>query len=228
MNTENKTPIKIDQYFMNARTRFDLIDLIPNDVTRVLEIGCGIGKTGKALFEKKQCKIVGLDISDQVISIANQQNCYEKLIVADLDQSFIPTEIENEKFDCILYPDVLEHLKDPWKVVNIHTNNLLNANGYLIASIPNIRHFSILKDLFLKGNWQYQNMGILDRTHLRFFTKKTMVNLFQQSDNQLTINLVKSRGLSGPKYLKMLNKLMFNYLEELLTIQYLIVAQKKE
>ncbi len=92
---------------------------MPEKVEKVLEVGCGIGRTGKAIIEKKKSKAVGLDISPEAIEVAKELGCYEKLLVCDLDKCEIPLEIEKEKFDCILYPDVLEHLRDPWQDTKI-------------------------------------------------------------------------------------------------------------
>jgi hypothetical protein len=96
----------------------------------------------------------------------------------------------------------------------------------MISSIPNIQHIYIIKDLLLKGEWSYQEMGILDRTHLRFFTKKTMIALFEQAGLQITY--LKPRSFSGPKLLKSINRFTDNSLEQLLATQYLICAKNKK
>ena len=214
----------LDPYFLNSRTRFDLIELIPYTPKSVLEVGCGIGKTGKAIVDKYGSKVIGIDLSAEAIEVATRQGCWEKLIVCDLDRTPIPMEIENYRFDCIMYPDVLEHLKSPWNIIKAHLD-LLNPSGVMIASIPNIRHIYVMKDLLFKGNWTYTEMGILDRTHLRFFTKKTMINLFEQAN--LKVTCIKPRSFSGPSLLKSINRLNHHLLEEFLTVQYLICACRK-
>jgi 2-polyprenyl-3-methyl-5-hydroxy-6-metoxy-1,4-benzoquinol methylase len=183
-------------YYEQARVRHDMMALITESPESVLEVGCGIGKTGMAIKEKHGCKVTGIDISAIAIDVARKKGCYEKLLACDLDQIAIPAEIQSERFDFIIYPDVLEHLKDPWETVRLH-EKLLKPGGAMIASVPNIRHCSILKDLLFTGNWNYQQFGILDRTHLRFFTRKGM------------------------------NWLLLNSMEEFLTMQYLILARRK-
>ncbi len=224
MSNSSETILRLDPYYLQAHVRFDLINLMPTAPKTVLEFGCGIGKTGKAITDKYDSQITGVDLSVEAIEVAKQQNCYQKLIIANLDQTPIPSEIENEQFDCILYPDILEHLKDPWGVIRSHLN-LLAPNGVMIASIPNIRHIYILKDLILKGTWTYQDMGILDRTHLRFFTKKEMIRLFEQAN--LRVIQIKPRSFSGPSLLKKINRLNGVFLEEFLTTQYLITVTRK-
>ena len=94
----------------------------------------------------------------------------------------------------------------------------------MIASIPNIRHYSVIINLLLKGDWCYKDMGLMDRSHIRFFTKKTMLSLFTR-DN-LKVTLIKPRSLSGSPLIKKINQLLFNSFDEFLTVQYLICAQK--
>lgn len=215
--------VTLDKYYLNSIVRKDLINLMPEKVSTVLEVGCGIGKTGKAIVERKKATVVGIDISEEAIAYAKTLNCYQKLLVCNLDKFPVPQEIEQETFDCILYPDVLEHLRNPWDLLRSHVQ-ILNNNGYMIASIPNIRHYYIIKSLLFKGQWIYQDMGIMDRSHMRFFTKKTMLDLFKIDG--LEITLIKPRSLSGSKLIKNLNRFLFNSLEDFLATQYLICVKK--
>ena len=129
----------------------------------------------------------------------------------------------SDYFDCILCLDVLEHLQDPWRVLRKLTG-WLRPNGTVVASIPNVRYKSVVMDLAFRGKFDYQNAGILDRTHLRFFTRSSAVSLLQS----VGLAVVKVRpqptevgGLSG-----MLNVLSFGYFRDLLTWQYLIASVK--
>ena len=90
-------------------------------------------------------------------------------------------EFLSERFDVILLLDVLEHLLDPWIVLKKLVEHNLNVNGSIIVSLPNIRHYSALFPLLFKGEWKYQKSGILDKTHFRFFTKKSCLELFARS-----------------------------------------------
>jgi hypothetical protein len=84
-----------------------------------------------------------------------------------------------ESVDCIVYGDVLEHLRDLWAALKMHVSHL-RENGWVLACIPNIQYWTTLYNL-LQGKWDYQDSGILDRTHLRFFTHKTVRELFEQA-----------------------------------------------
>lgn len=87
---------------------------------------------------------------------------------------------QHAQFDLVIVADVLEHMTDPWRVVR-QARELLSNEGFIVASIPNVRHISIIAGLFLKGRWDYADAGILDRTHLRFFTRTSIRDMFQDS-----------------------------------------------
>jgi 2-polyprenyl-3-methyl-5-hydroxy-6-metoxy-1,4-benzoquinol methylase len=89
-----------------------------------------------------------------------------------------PDDAPDRAFDCVVFNDVLEHLDDPWRVLR-ETSSLVAPGGSVVASIPKVRHYSVLLPLALHGRWTYRDSGILDRTHVRFFTRATMVELFE-------------------------------------------------
>ena len=101
-------------------------------------------------------------------------------------------ELPNGYFECITFNDVLEHLVDPYMVLT-KMKDKLATNGIIVCSIPNIRHFYALKTLLLKKQWKYEESGIFDRTHLRFFTQKSIVDMF----NSLDYKILKMQGING-------------------------------
>lgn len=142
---------------------------------RILDIGCGSGRTGHEM-KKKGNYIVGLDISNEQIEIARQR--LDKAYQADLTQvNDLP--FSNERFDVIVFGDVLEHLVDPGSILKCY-KRFLEKDGKIIISIPNIaNYFMRLKLLF--GKFEYSDVGFLDETHLRFFTLKTSREMIQNS-----------------------------------------------
>lgn len=159
---------------------YQVVQMIKPDST-ILEIGCATGYTGKFLKEKRNCKMYAIEIDKDAVKLAEPY--YEKIIVGDIEDKKVLKEANlsfQTKFDYILCMSVLEHLKNPKKVL-IWLKDFLEPDGSLIACIPNIAHWSIrLKLLF--GNFDYEKgvfgtdhgKGIMDETHLRFFTLKTM------------------------------------------------------
>ncbi len=140
---------------------------------RVIDFGCATGYFSQ-LLTKKGCRVTGVELNPDAARVA-EQYC-EQVIVADLDLVQLSEILPGQAFDVAIFGDTLEHLRDPWRVLK-ETHQLLNAEGYVVASIPNIAHGSIRLAL-LQGRFEYTELGILDNTHLRFFTRKTVEELF--------------------------------------------------
>ncbi|WP_425060457.1 hypothetical protein SCACP_11710 [Sporomusa carbonis] len=147
--------------------RHEIIALInkPKDhAFAVLDVGCACGGTLlqiKNLYNNAE--IFGIEINENAAVIAK---LFADVIAADIEKTPLP--YPNEYFDYIILADVLEHLLDPWKTLE-NLKSYLKSDGKILASIPNVMHFNVLRNL-LQGNWTYEDAGILDRTHVRFFT----------------------------------------------------------
>lgn len=142
----------------------------------VVDFGCATGYLAR-LLTQRGCKVVGVEISPEAAVIA-EQFC-ERVVVADLDFTSVAEILPNEKFDVAVFGDVLEHLRDPWKMLE-QVRSILKPDGYVVTSIPNIAHGAIRLAL-LQGKFDYEKQGILDNTHLRFFTRKSVEDLFESS-----------------------------------------------
>jgi 2-polyprenyl-3-methyl-5-hydroxy-6-metoxy-1,4-benzoquinol methylase len=95
---------------------------------------------------------------------------------------FFPDDLPaGESFDCIVFNDVLEHVVDPWSMLD-RAKERLAPGGRIVASIPNVRHYIVVRNLALRGRWDYADWGVLDRTHLRFFTRASIEELFETAD----------------------------------------------
>ncbi|MFZ7133933.1 MAG: glycosyltransferase [Eubacteriales bacterium] len=160
--------------------RYDIVNLIREDDKKILDIGCGAGATGLALINRRDCELHGVETHPIAASIA--QNHYKQVHGADIEQFQLP--YPKNYFDVIIFADVLEHLKEPQKVI-LRIAPYLRPGGTLVCSIPNIMHAEALLPL-LMGYWNYVSAGILDRTHLRFFTPLTVHTLFPPDIFQIT------------------------------------------
>ncbi len=150
-----------------------MIDNAPEDPIRVLEIGCACGATLLRIkHEYKNAELYGIELNSASAKVASQY-CIVKS--EDIEQSHL--SFEENFFDYILFADVLEHLYDPLKVLAT-MKRYLKKDGHIVASIPNIMHYTVVAGL-LGGNFTYEDAGILDRTHLRFFTWNEIVRLFR-------------------------------------------------
>lgn len=144
--------------------RKDVLRICPPGLAKkVLEIGCGTGETLAYMKRMGLAKhVTGIERSSACVGRVNPD--VDAFLHMDAEQ-FEP----NEQYSGILLLDVLEHLVEPFVLLK-RLVSCLAPNGYILISIPNIRNLGILKSLIFHGEWEYQDSGILDRTHLRFFT----------------------------------------------------------
>jgi 2-polyprenyl-3-methyl-5-hydroxy-6-metoxy-1,4-benzoquinol methylase len=154
-----------DSYYQNARP--EIVNLVPNSATKILELGCGAGHTGAAVKCRQKAHVTGIEMEATAALVAAK--CLDQVWQEDIDSFEFPWE--EESFDCIIAGDILEHLRDPWRVLR-HAYRLLTPNGVIVVSIPNVGFFDIIHSL-LTGRFDYEDAGLLDRTHLRFFTRST-------------------------------------------------------
>lgn len=204
--------------------RWDLISFVSEGNNRILEIGCGEGNTGKALKEQgKAVEVVGVEKVPEIAEIAKTK--IDKVLCADVETIELLTSTGD--FDYIIMGDVLEHLYDPWICVN-KLGRYLKKGGVLIASIPNIRNWRIIKSLVLKGEWNYSSDGLLDDTHLRFFTKRSILKLFSSKDFVLhrLIPKFEFRPTYKSGIIKQFNNITLGLFEDFLTFQYIVIARK--
>lgn len=195
------------------QTRLDLLPLIDKTYSKVIEFGCGQGQTLKYLKEHR--------IANQTYGIENHppsfkiaQNHVDNIWQADAQTFPIPKKL---KFDLILLPDILEHLIDPWTfLTKLHKNT--KPNTEIIVSIPNVQHYTIIINL-LKGQWPYANSGIMDRTHLRYFTKLSATQMFLDTNYQIIT--VKYNGGTLTSWKSLLNSLSQNRIKPWFVSQWL-------
>jgi len=209
---------KENDYFSQVRSEIE--DLLPSYSEETLDIGCGDGATLEWVKATKRCeKTYGIEISES--SYLKAKKILDETLNINIEKE--KNFFMKKKFDLILVLDVIEHLIDPWKFLNL-IKSRLNEGGSIIISVPNIRHYSILKDLIFFGNWEYCQSGILDRTHLRFFTKKSLKKIFKKE--KLNIEMLKKYPIDYSGKAKILNKISFNLFSDFLTQQYIFKLKK--
>ena len=176
-------PIPLTQsvpYYTNINP--ELLSRVPLHARRVLEVGCGAGRFAQAFLARNPAAhYVGVEL----LAAAAQQAAMvlRDVITGDIEQAPILAELDRvragELFDTLIFGDVLEHLRDPWHVL-AELRARTAVGGICVACIPNVAHWSVLQQQ-LKGRWDYADAGLLDRTHLRFFTMQTAVEMFRQA-----------------------------------------------
>jgi 2-polyprenyl-3-methyl-5-hydroxy-6-metoxy-1,4-benzoquinol methylase len=164
-----------------ASTHSKIVSLVP-PATRVLEFGCATGYMSKVLKERLECTVVGIEIDRNAAALAEKHT--ERVIVGDAEKIDYAAELAGEEFDVVLLADVLEHLKEPADVLR-RVRPFVAENGVVVASIPNIAHASVRLAL-LGGEFRYREWGLLDDTHLRFFTRASIQDLFEETGYVIT------------------------------------------
>ena len=142
----------------------------------VLELGCATGYVSRILAERR-CRVVGVDGNAEAAAEA-RRGCVE-VVVADLDTIDCGVVLGDRRFDVILCGDVLEHLKEPSRLL-AQLRPLLRPGGYVVASLPNVAHASVVAEL-LAGRFNYGPWGLLDDSHLRFFTRESIRECFERA-----------------------------------------------
>ena len=166
---------KDPDYFDLARP--ELLAMVPPEARRVLDVGCGAGRLGQAVKARQEARVVGVEI-DQTAARAVRQRLDEVI-----EQDIETLDFDQNAFDCIVCGDVLEHLREPGRLLQ-RARRWLSRQGRLVASIPNIRHHSVVRSL-LQGNWTYEPAGLLDDGHLRLFTRRAIQELFAAAGYRL-------------------------------------------
>lgn len=212
---------KTADYFAHARK--EITPLLPSQPGRVLEIGCGSGATlGWLRRDRRAIHTVGVEISEAAADTA-RVHAHE---VYCLDFERVELEGRDCQFNLILCLDVLEHMVNPWHVIDRLVSQYLAPGGSLIVSLPNVRHHSVVLPLLFGGRWEYQEAGLLDRTHLRFFTRDTAIDLLTHRHLD-SVHCIGS-GFEWPSRKGVFNALTAGVFRELLTYQYLLTARKKD
>ena len=209
---------KSQSYF--NRARLDILPLFPEGVGRVLEVGCGNGATLDYLKKSGMAK----EVHGMELMMALEAEAREKvdfLWVGDAVE--LVKTLEPRQYDVILCLDVLEHLVDPWSFLS-SLQGLLVPGGCVIASIPNLRTLPVLWHLAVGGRFDYASQGIMDQTHLRFFTKKTALSLMG-SGGLTVVDWRRSPMARGSKS-QWFNFFTLGLFRDFLTEQYLVKALK--
>lgn len=198
----------------HSHVRRDVFPLIPRG-GKVLDFGGGDGATAAALKAAGHVDCIG--VADLVPP--DPAHAIDFSFQGDLSRPEALARIaaDHGPFDTILCLDILEHLVDPWTMV-AHLHGLLKPGGCIVASVPNVRHYSVLLPL-LGGHWRYRDAGVLDRTHLRFFTRDTAVELMTSSG--LAVEQVKANA-RGRRRDQMLQRLSGGLFSGVMALQYLV------
>jgi GT2 family glycosyltransferase/2-polyprenyl-3-methyl-5-hydroxy-6-metoxy-1,4-benzoquinol methylase len=215
--------MKADNYYDYQRP--EVLEMVPVSATKILDIGCGAGWLGKQIKRRQNAVVWGIEIIESAAKLALER--LDRVWNSSVEQAL--DDIPPRSLDCIILADVLEHLIDPWSTL-VRLREKLVDGGTVVASIPNVQHWSVLKNL-LEGSWTYAYEGLLDRTHLRFFTRKSARALFENAGLKIIKVEATRRGTEQPpaELLEVLgdaNLDVSGLAEDSQVFQFLILAQQ--
>jgi 2-polyprenyl-3-methyl-5-hydroxy-6-metoxy-1,4-benzoquinol methylase len=180
---------KDESYFAQARA--DYVDALAEDVEAVLEIGCSSGATGAlALAQGKCTRYCAVELSPKCAETAQER--ITEVVVGDVEELELPWA--EASFDALILGEVLEHLRNPWRVL-VRLRTLLRPGAQVFASTPNVAHRDIVL-MLLRGRWDLTDWGAMDATHLRWFTPASLRDAFEQSG--YVVDRVGPLGALGP------------------------------
>lgn len=205
--------------------RHEMLRCIPQESSVILDVGCAVGSFGHLIKSKRSAEVWGVEINDYAASIAAKK--LDKVICGAFDETI---DLPENHFDCIVFNDVLEHFVDPYSAL-LYSKTLLRDGGKIVASIPNVRYFDNIWKLLVDKNWEYTQNGILDRTHLRFFTRNSIIKTFNDLGYEIEsiegINPLEKEHPHRAKKFRILNSILLNKIEDMRYIQFAVVAYPK-
>ncbi len=211
---------KFGEYFSSANE--GLLPYIPYGVKRVLDMGCGEGRLGELIRNERNCEVFGIEMNTNTAEIAKKR--LDRVFCVDIEKASLPF---SEDIDVVVFSYILEHLNDPWQVLR-NAAKWLKPDGLIIASLPNAAHYSIILDL-IRGRWDYIPFGLLCVTHLRFFTRHTIEEMFAQTGYTVVTLEPENFAVHRNRDLfAMLNKRhhIENFSEEIFHTGYIVVAKR--
>jgi len=207
--------------------RLDLIEMLPpGGGLKVLELGAGDGAT---LREAKRRGLATYTVGIELVAPASSAappdgedaTAPDRFLYGDVES--LALDLPSDAFDVILCGDVLEHLVDPWRVVRRLVQHLV-PGGVFLSSVPNVRNHRLLRKVVLSGDFGYEEAGLLDRTHLRFFCRKNVRELFE-SAGLVVEEIAENMGGYG-RHHQLLDRLTFGLLHDFFVFQFRTLARR--
>ncbi len=211
----------LSEYFRNQR--HEMLDFIPAEATVFLEVGCGEGAFADHLKKTRAqvgspVEVWGVEMDP--VAAAKAAAVLDRVLQGDVAK--VCSDLPAGHFDCLVLNDVIEHVVDPVSLIG-SLRPLLKPGGFLVASLPNVRYFFNVVDLAVHGRWDYTDEGILDRTHLRFFTRSSMIRLMDECG--FTVETMAGINPTGSLKFRLVNLLTFRRWSDMQYLQFACLAR---
>jgi 2-polyprenyl-3-methyl-5-hydroxy-6-metoxy-1,4-benzoquinol methylase len=197
-----------------------MLNYLPETAKKILDIGCGNGAFSSLVKEKNNAEVWGIELMEEEAKVA--LNVLDKVFIGACENHL--DALPEQYFDVIYLNDVLEHLVDPYSVLE-SLKSKLAPNGVVISSIPNVRFFRTFSKVFFSKDWKYEDHGVMDKTHLRFFTGKSIKRMYDESG----YSIITHEGINVTKSIKpILFNILFLFTQmDVRNVQYATVAKIK-
>ncbi|MGK2947045.1 MAG: class I SAM-dependent methyltransferase [Acidimicrobiales bacterium] len=202
-----------------ANPRTEVTVLIPSQARRVLDVGCSAGVMGAALRARGH-HVTGIEVDPELAAMARA--LLDEVVEGDVERMAVGQELSDQTYDCVVFADVLEHLRDPWTVVRWGAERVA-PGGSLVMSLPNVRHAKTFWSLARHRRWPYDAIGIFDRTHLRFFARSNLDDLV--AGTPFEIVAVRRHSLLTLRHGSRWNRLA-PFMGDLGTLQFIVRAER--
>lgn len=198
--------VETDIYYGNVRN--DMLDYLPPKISRSIEFGCSQGLFSQRVKELHKAEVWGVDIDEA--SVKKAAVILDKALAGDAMQ--IIDQLPDDYFDCLICNDFLEHLPRPDLFIKKITR-VMTSGAVIVASVPNVRSWSNILELLVRKEWRYKDSGILDRTHLRFFTLKSFERFLTEC--RLEVEIVQGTRPSSSKVFLLTNLLTLGFISDM-------------
>jgi 2-polyprenyl-3-methyl-5-hydroxy-6-metoxy-1,4-benzoquinol methylase len=201
-------------------TRLEMLKYLPKTSKKILDIGCGNGAFASIVKQKNDAEVWGIELMEEEAKVA--VDVLDKVFVGNCEKHI--DGLPEGYFDVIYMNDVLEHLVDPYSVLETLKSKLA-PNGIVISSIPNVRFFRTFSKVLFSKDWKYDEYGVMDKTHLRFFTGKSIRRMYEELGYSISTH-------EGINVTKSIRPILFNILflftqMDVRYVQYATVAKVK-
>ncbi len=209
---------KSKKYYANSRP--EMQELLPKNVRTLLDVGCGNGAMASKLKEKYNLEVWGVEFMEKEVQIA--RNKLDHVINATIEKGI--EELPENYFDVIYFNDVLEHLTNPNEILEM-IKSKLSSNGKIVSSIPNVRYHKVFQQYIFKKDWRYEEAGVMDFTHLRFFTSKSIKKMYSEAGYEI----ISHKGINKTKSLMpyLYNLFLLFTARDMFYVQYATIVQKR-
>lgn len=210
--TDSQLP---QNYYDGARS--EMLAFAPVAAKAILEVGCGRGQFAAELKKRTGATTWGVEINLE--AAAEARKCLDRVLIGDIEKEL--KDLPSSYFDYVVFNDVLEHLVDP-KGILVAIRQKMVPGGRVLCSVPNVLHISVLKSLLWDRDWKYTSSGILDATHLRFFTRKSAIRLFEEAG--YTVQAIHGIQVTHTLPFRLANAVALGFFNDSAPRQYAITA----